>query len=180
MKNKRHVFLSLQHRSALSIRENRQRLGHAAFHWGILICSKNPTESNCCVFDASDGILLDETTGINLNPDGNWNFREKTYTDPQAIAHFLGSVMIEKLPKGITNAGFRDILKDIALPQPGAKPEQNCVSWTRNVILELQEKGLVEQFDLDRFMDDALAYADKHLRDYNSTPASINYTDRPM
>ncbi|CAI7582813.1 unnamed protein product [Penicillium pancosmium] len=155
MKNKRRVFLSLQHRSALSIRENRQRLGHAAFHW-------------------------DETTGMNLNPDGNWNFREKTYTDPQAIAHFLGSVMIGKLPKRNTNADIRDLLKDIALPQPGAKPEQNCVSWTRNVIRELQDKGFVEQFDPDRFMDDALAYADKRLRDHSSTAASINYADRYM
>ncbi|KAJ5966100.1 hypothetical protein N7481_012814 [Penicillium waksmanii] len=161
MKNKLRVFLSLQHRSALSIRENRQATRPRSLSLG-------------------DGILLDETTGMNLNTDGNWNFREKTYTDPQAIAHFLGSVMIGKLPKEITNADIRDILKDIALPQPGAKPEQNCVSWTRNAIMELQEKGLVEQCDLDRFMDDALACADKRLRDYSSTPASINYTDRPM
>lgn len=179
MRNKRQVFVSLQHRSALFIRENRQCICYAAYHWGLLICPNNPKGSDCYAFDASDGILLDEISGVNLNPEGYWNFREKANINPQAINHLLGSVMIGKLPNDVALAEIRGLLESIPLPEQGAQSEQNCVTWTRAAICKLREKGLVEEFDLDRFMDDALAYADQRLHNFESTPASINYTGRP-
>ncbi|KAJ5550595.1 hypothetical protein N7535_001462 [Penicillium sp. DV-2018c] len=178
MRNKRQVFLSLHHRYALSIGENRQRLGHAAYHWGILIAPKRSKGPDCYAFDATDGIILD--SGRDLNPEGNWHFREKANHNPEKDGHFLGRVMIGKVPNEVTYAEIHGLLAAIPLPQKGALPEQNCVTWTRAAICELQRKGLVEQFDLDRFMDESLAFADRRLKDTDSTPVSMNYTSRRM
>lgn len=87
--------------------------------------------------------------------------------------------MIGKVPNNITLVEIRGLLESIPLPEKGARSEQNCVTWTRAAISKLRGKGLVEEFDLDRFMDDALAYADQRLHNFDSTPASINYTGRP-
>lgn len=88
--------------------------------------------------------------------------------------------MIGKVPNEVTYAKIHGLLRAIPLPQKGALPEENCVTWTRNAICKLQENGLAEQFNLDRFMDDALAFADQRLLNTYSTRASINYTGRPM
>jgi hypothetical protein len=180
MSNKRQVFLSLHHRDALSIGGNRQRFGHAAYHWGILISPKSSKGPDCYAFDVSDGILLDPVRRVNLNPEGNWLFREKANINPEKSGHLLGRVMIGKVPNEVTYAEIHGLLRAIPLPQKGAVPEQNCVTWTRAAIFKLQENGLVERFDLDRFMDESLAFADQRLQSTESTPASINYTGRRM
>lgn len=88
--------------------------------------------------------------------------------------------MIGKVPNEITYADIRALLEVIPVPQKGALPEQNCVTWTRTAICKLQENGLVEQFALDRFMDKSLAFADQRLHNTDSTPTYINYTGRRM
>ena len=57
-----------------------------------------------------------------------------------------------KLPNEVTFAQIHDLLRAIPLPQKGAMPEQNCVTWTRAAICKLQEKGLVVQFNIDRLV----------------------------
>ncbi|OQE84073.1 hypothetical protein PENNAL_c0029G07002 [Penicillium nalgiovense] len=91
----------------------------------------------------------------------------------------LGRVMIGKVPHEVTYAQIRDLLESIPLPQKDALPEQNCVTWTRAAINKLQDNSLAEQFELDRFMDKSLAFADQRLHT-GCTPTSINYTTRPM
>lgn len=179
MSNKRQVFVSLHHRDALSVGNNRQRLGHAAFHWGILICPKSSNRADCYAFDVSDGIVLDSVHRVNLNPEGNWLFREKQ-VDPKMSVRRLGRVMIGKVPNEVTYAEIHDLLGAILLPQKGAVPEQNCVTWTKAAICELQKNRLAEQFDLDRFMNESLAFADQRIQNTETTPASINYTGRRM
>ncbi|CAG8921750.1 unnamed protein product [Penicillium salamii] len=180
MSNKRQVFLALHHRASLSIGENRQRLGYAAYHWGILVSPKISKGPDYYVFDVSDGILLDPVNRVNLNPNGDWHFREKANMDPEENGNLLGRVMIGKVPNEVTYAEIHDFLRTIPLPQKGVLPEQNCVTWTRAAICRLQENGLVEKFDLNRFMDESLAFADQRLQNLNTTPARINYTGRPM
>lgn len=88
--------------------------------------------------------------------------------------------MIGKVPDEVPYVKIHGLLEEIPLPQKGAVPEQNCVSWTRAAIRTLQENGLAEQFDLDPFMDKSLAFADQRLLKTDSTPVSINYTTRRM
>ncbi|KAJ5473493.1 hypothetical protein N7475_003059 [Penicillium sp. IBT 31633x] len=180
MTNKRQVFLSLYHRDSLSLSNNRQRLGYAAYHWGIIVAPKNSKGSNCYVFDVSDGIILDSVNRVNLNPDGDWHFRERANVHPERSGHLLGMVMIGKVPNEISYAQIRGILELIPLPRKDALPEQNCVSWTKAAISRLQENSLVEKFELDRFMDESLAFADQRLRSTESTSPRINYTGRRM
>ncbi|CAG8151161.1 unnamed protein product [Penicillium salamii] len=180
MSNKRQVFLALHHRGNLSIGENRQRLGHAAYHWGILVSPKISKGPDCYVFDVSDGPLLDSVNRVNRNPEGNWRFRGNANIDPKEYGNLLGKVMIGKVPNEVTYAEIHGFLEAIPLPQKGVLPEQNCVTWTKAAICRLQENGLVEQFDLNRFMDESLAFADQRLQNTDTTPAHINYTGRRM
>lgn len=131
MSNKRRVFVSLHHRYALSIGENRQRFNYAAYHWGILICpKKKPNGPDSHAFDVSDGILLHPTHRVDLNPDGNWLFRAEANANPDDNSHLLGRVMIEKVPDEVRYVKIHSLLEEIPLPQKGTVPEQNCVSWT--------------------------------------------------
>lgn len=88
--------------------------------------------------------------------------------------------MIGKVPNEVTYARIYGLLKAVSLPQKGATPEQNCVTWTRAAIYKLRENGLAEQLDLDRFMDESLTYADQRLYDIYPKTARINYTSRRM
>lgn len=189
MGSKRRVFVSLHHRNALSIRENRQRLHYAAYHWGILISPKSPNEdeneSNHYAFDVSDNMVQHPTTtaqtqSVGLNTDATWHFRAEANANPDDKPRLLGRVMIGKLPNKVSYTDIHSLLEQIPLPQKGTIPEQNCVTWTRAAICTLQEKGLAEKFDLESFMDKALAFADHRLREYASTPSRINYTTRRM
>ncbi|KAE8154146.1 hypothetical protein BDV25DRAFT_148323 [Aspergillus avenaceus] len=94
--------------------------------------------------------------------------------------HLLGRTMIGKVPNEVTYAEIRIHLESIPLPRKGVSPEENCVSWTRSAIQKLQEKGLAEQFGIDRFMADSLAFADQRMKSPDSTANIINYTSRPM
>ncbi|KAJ5138859.1 uncharacterized protein N7515_003707 [Penicillium bovifimosum] len=134
MRNKRRVFLSIQHRNSLSVGENRQRLGYAAYHWGILICPKRSKASSCYFFDVSDGVLLEDSPNrVNLNPEFNWLFREKQISVPTTSARLLGmvmigKVMIGKVPNEVTWEQIRGLLAAVQVPKNNAVPEQNCVS----------------------------------------------------
>ncbi|KAJ5366644.1 hypothetical protein N7541_000585 [Penicillium brevicompactum] len=180
MSNKRQVFLSLHHRGALSLGESRQQLGYSAYHWGILISPKSSNGPDCYIFDVSNGIMTDKEGNFDLNPEGDWVFRDNSEVDPEWSGRVLGRVMIGKLPNDVPYAEIDSLLRSIPLPQKGALPEQNCVTWTRAAILKLRENNLVEQFDINRFMDDSLAFADERLKNTDSTPGKINYTGRRM
>lgn len=180
MSNKRQVFVSLHHRDSPSLGGNRQRLGYAAYHWGILISPKNSKGLDCYAFDVSDGLILDPVNRLNCNEGYNWHFREKVNVDPTQGGHLIGMVMVGKVPHEAIDAQIYGLLKAIPLPQKGSRPEQNCVTWTKAVIYTLRENGFVEIFDIDRFMDKTLAFADQRIHRTKSTPNRINYTSRSM
>lgn len=128
MSNKRQVFLSLYYRDTLFIGGNRQRFGHATYHWGILISPKSSKELDCYAFDISDRILLDPIRRVNLNPEGDWLFREKANINPERSGHLLRRVMIRKVPNKITYTEIHGLLEAISLPHKGTLPEQNYVT----------------------------------------------------
>ncbi|KAK2863694.1 hypothetical protein FQN49_004090 [Arthroderma sp. PD_2] len=73
----------------------------------------------------------------------------------------LGRMMIGKLPQGTTPQDVNNLLKDVALPRVNTTPIDNCVSWVKAAIQELQKKQWAEDFDIDKFMDHTLNEADK-------------------
>lgn len=176
------MYVTLHYRDKFSLGEHRQRLGFAAYHWGLLI--KDPTGNSCNAYDATDAIDLDPVTGEDRNPERNWLFRVKDNVDMLQISRLLGMVMIGKVPNEVTDGEIQAHLDSVPLPIKNAVPEQNCVSWTRDAIQKLQAQGIAEQFDIDQFVTDALAFADECLKNPSQTPATdprtIKYTRRPM
>ncbi|PWY94725.1 hypothetical protein BO94DRAFT_282623 [Aspergillus sclerotioniger CBS 115572] len=177
-KNKRRVLVTLHYRGALSLRENRERLGFAVYHWGILVAPKASTGRGCYSFDVSDGINLDPGSGVNRNPNFEWVLRAKTGVNPLPSSHLLGRVMIGKISHDVSFEQLDALLRSIPLPRKGVSGE-NCVSWTRAAVAKLQEKGWAERFNIDCFMDDSLAYAHQRM-DADDVKSIINYTSRPM
>jgi hypothetical protein len=179
MSNKRRVFVSIHYRGALSPGENRQRLGYAAYHWGILISPKVYKERDCYTFDVSDAARPDPETRVDLNPNHEWIFR----SNPTVSGSLLGLVMIGKIANGVEISEIRTRLQLTPVPQRDVVPEQNCVTWVMSAIQTLQENGFAEFFEINKFMDAGIEFADKTLADKSGSPARVakmNYTTRKM
>lgn len=69
MSNKCRAFVSLFYRDELSVGENRQQLGYAAYHWGILISPKKSKGPDCYSYDVTNWARLDPITMIDHNPE---------------------------------------------------------------------------------------------------------------
>lgn len=150
MSNKRRVMVTVHHRSGLSLRDNRVRLGLAAYHWGILIQPKKPKGDDSNAYDVSDGAKPDPTTRHDLNPDREWLFRAEEGVNPLRSGHLLGRVMIGKVPNHVTDADIEDLLRKVPLPLKNT--EQNCVTWVSASIQALQKEKLAEEFDVNQLM----------------------------
>lgn len=93
------------YRDKFSLGEHRQRLGPAAYHWGLLI--KDPAGGSCYTYDATDAIDLDPITGEDRNPERNWFLRMKEIVDVFQISRLLGIMMIGKVPAEVTDGEIR-------------------------------------------------------------------------
>ncbi|KFY38026.1 hypothetical protein V494_04541 [Pseudogymnoascus sp. VKM F-4513 (FW-928)] len=179
MSNKRRVFVSIYHRGLLSLGENRQQLGYAAYHWGILISPKAYKEQNCYTFDVSDAARPDPETRVDHNPNHEWVFR----SNPTVSGSVVCLIMIGKLPNGVEISEIRTCLQSIPVPQKNATPEQNCVTWAMAAVQALQDNGYAEKFEINQFMDAGIEFADETLADKSGTPATVakmNYTTRKI
>ncbi|OBT73508.1 hypothetical protein VF21_07235 [Pseudogymnoascus sp. 05NY08] len=178
MSNKRRVFVSIHYRGALSLGESRQQLGYAAYHWGILISPKVHKEPDCYTFDVSDAARPDPETRVDINPNHEWIFR----SNPAVSGSLLGLIMIGKVPNGVEISEIRTRLQSIPVPQKNAMPEENCVTWAMAAIRILQENGFAEQFEINKFMDAGIKFADATLADKSGTAtvAKMNYTTRKI
>lgn len=91
--------------------------------------------------------------------------------------------MIGKLPKDVTIKDINDMLQNLPLPREDADPVENCVTWTKCAIVELQQRNWVEQCDINKFMDDAIVLGDKWYQsspDLKAGSKKVNYTNRDM
>ncbi|PYI11850.1 hypothetical protein BO78DRAFT_444102 [Aspergillus sclerotiicarbonarius CBS 121057] len=174
---KRRVLVTLHYRDELSLGANRMQLGHAAYHWGILVTPKVSQGRDCYSFNVSNGVDLDPVARANRNPNFDWVLRARTDANPLLSSHLLGRIMIGKVSHDVSFKRLESLLRSIPLPRKGV--EENCVTWTRTAIRKLQAKGWAEGFNIDRFMDDSLAYAHQRM-DNNNSKEIINYTSRPM
>ncbi|KAL4782188.1 hypothetical protein BJX76DRAFT_369288 [Aspergillus varians] len=170
-RNKPRIFITLHPRGKNSLGKNRTRLGYSAYHWGILISPKHPTPSaEHTHFDVTDSMYIDPlTNGVK----DDWRFRGRSSPEPVAAFQILARVYVGKLAFG--TEGVRGRLSGIALPGRGVEGE-NCVSWTREAIGVLGDMGVLgEGFDLMRFMDVALGFADECLAGKREMGGVLDY-----
>ncbi|KAM5349316.1 hypothetical protein ACJ41O_005823 [Fusarium nematophilum] len=164
MSNKRRLVVTLHHRDEFSLGDHRQNLCYEAYHWGIMIMPKTSKGSDCNAYDASDASDIDPETRQLRNTNLEWWFRAKRGVNPERSGRLLGRIVIGKIPNNISDHAVEDLLRGIPLPVKNAHPPQSCVTWTLNAIVALQDAGLAWSFDLDKFRDWALAYADQCLK----------------
>jgi hypothetical protein len=168
MSNKDRVCIELFHRDQYSLgEENRQKYGWATYHWAILVRPKVVRrESKCTSYDVTDAAVMTED-GTGYRPaDGTWRFRSRVPVYPLTSSSFLVAIDIGKLPKNVTSAQVRAVLERTTVPRSGQDPEQNCVSWTRDAILDLQRAGFVDSaLSVEDIMTVGMQKADIVMRD---------------
>ncbi|RMZ83941.1 hypothetical protein DV736_g6605, partial [Chaetothyriales sp. CBS 134916] len=173
--NKTRVFINLYFREYISRSEDGIRMGHARFHWAVWAQRKN-SKGLGYTYEA---IELDSYN--NMPGSGGWTFKHRPANWTNSGMLML-RILAGKLPPGTTYENVRDVLATIPLPRPGVAPVENCVTWTRQAILMCQERGWMEQFDVDAFMNNALQLGAKCL-DTNKFPSSksvANFTNRRL
>ena len=168
MSNKDRVCIELFHRDQYSLgEENRQKYGWATYHWAILVRPKVVRrESKCISYDVTDAAVMTED-GTGYRPaDGTWRFRSRVPVYPLTSSSFLVAIDIGKLPKNVTSAQVRAVLERTTVPRSGQDPEQNCVSWTRDAILDLQRVGFAAgALSVEDIMTVGMQRADIVMRD---------------
>ncbi|OQD85348.1 hypothetical protein PENANT_c010G07828 [Penicillium antarcticum] len=181
------IFISIHHRGELSLDERRRELGISAYHWGVLLAPRHPRGPDCHAFDVTDGSSPDRLLRRDNNPDFKWHFRVKNYVNPDHSGSLLLRILIGKIKIGKSNGDAFEridaLLRSIPLPvkgSSGAMPSQNCVGWIRAAIRKLQANGLAEEFDVDSFMDHALAFVDRRLADVDHVPDVINHLGKKI
>lgn len=168
MSNKDRVCIGLFHRGQISLGEaSRQKYNRAIYHWAILVRPKViRLESQCATYDATDAVVM-AADGTGYHPaDGTWRFRSRVPMYPLQSSDFLVGIDIGKLPKNVTSAQIRAVLERTPLPRSGQSPEQNCVSWTREAVVDLQRAGFVDAaLSVEALMTVAMQKADGVMRD---------------
>ncbi|KAK7698856.1 hypothetical protein SLS57_012499 [Botryosphaeria dothidea] len=180
-RNKRRVVIAVYHRDQESLGPNRQRLGHAAYHWAILIIPKSGGGPVCWAFDVTNGAK--PATGLNtqdLNPHGDWWYRSRTDADKERSSHLLAMAMIGKLPPGVFFGDVDSVLRQLPVPQRHQIPEENCVSWTRDAIRALERAGYSENLSVEHVMNSGLRFADEVMNRSKNAQTVQNLTKRPM
>ena len=153
-RRKFYFYIVLLHRGALSLGDNRTRLGPSAFHWGILMAplSLQGTEKSisCDCFDVTNGINLDPVTHRDLNPDEDWRFRRQIMR-PNQESRLICLISLGTMAKGkaVPLDTIAEALRQVLLPKKDVEPRESCVSWTVEAVRRLHEMSLVVTYDMD-------------------------------
>ncbi|KAK3185935.1 hypothetical protein K4F52_005390 [Lecanicillium sp. MT-2017a] len=169
------IGVSLYDRDRFSRGHSRKVFGYEAYHWAIIIMPETGRGRKSRVFDATDKAEMDPVTFRLDNPTMDWWFREKNDVDPDLSVKLLGRLVIGKVPSGVSGDEISELFEAVPLPVKNTHPQQSCVTWVVDAIRAMQEKGWVAAFDLDKFKDAALAYADSRLPRTADTPEVKDY-----
>lgn len=140
--NKRRLIVTLHHRDEYSLPPHRELLCHEAYHWGILIMPKMGQGAIRSAYDVSDASDIDPETRQLRNTNLEWQFRAKNAVDPARSGSLLARIVIGKIPNDVPDSRVEAILRQIPLPVKHVNPPENCVTWTLNAVVALQEAGL--------------------------------------
>jgi hypothetical protein len=162
--NKRRVFIALYEREGLSVGECRRRLGHAAYHWEIIVAPKEHSGSDCYTYGVTNRPIQEGKVHTTEGICGRlWRFREEQ-VNPDASRLLVGMIMIGKIPSQVTREDIKNTVGPPAIRLPDKQLHENCATWIKEAIERFQEAGLSDEFDVQRFMDDALAFADHYTK----------------
>lgn len=160
MTEPRHFAISLFHRDHLSHGKNRQVLGFEAYHWGIIVVPGSNESPNCEAYDATDASEIDPVTWRMSNPTMDWWLRIRPAFSLDAEEKFLGYVIIGNVPDETSGSSLKQLFETVPLPVKNTHPQQSCVTWAVDAVLELQKRGLVGIFDVNELKNFVLAFAD--------------------
>lgn len=149
-------------------------LGYARFHWGIWIEPKG-SRGKGTIYQ-----VFYEPSYSNIACSGGWGFYKEIFEDKTIGLNMMGRIMVGKIPSDVTKEQVAALLSGIPLPKMDTEPIENCVSWTKDALAELQRRGWADQFDIESFMDHALERATSWLEAglFPRTNVKENYTQR--
>jgi hypothetical protein len=176
MSNKDRVYVCLYFRQGISNNPDlRQEYGLAAYHWSLLIQPKG-SEGLGSTYD----VKFTDAYG-NLPGSGGWQYYYRSDADMRRSRAILCQIMIGKLEPGTSPDDVNELLRRIPIPVENTDPVQNCVTWLRYALRQLQQQGCAEDFDIDEFMAFALRLGDEKLGQdpgLRGQPFLQNYTSR--
>lgn len=168
------LTVGLYHRDHFSQGNSRRIFGHEAYHWGIIVTPQTSRGRDCLALEATDAAGIEPLTFRMTNPSMSWWLRHK-YVDPMLSCKLLGRIVIGQIPDEITDDELLAFIRKVPLPLKNTHPQQSCVSWTMDVILAMQKQGWARKFDVDRFKDVALSYADERMKQNDSTEPYVRH-----
>lgn len=158
------VTVALHHRDHFSVGNARRVFDKQAYHWSIMIIPEGGQSENCHSFDATDASHINPVTFRMNNPTMDWWFRSELDIKPQRHEKLLGRIVIGEMPDEVSGEELGDFFQGIPLPMKNTNPQQSSVTWIMDAIQALQEKGWTHDFDLDRFKNFAVTYADEKMK----------------
>ena len=175
MAAKQLVAVVLSDRGDFSRGNRRKVFKYEAYHWGIIIFPENADLNGpvCQTFEATDAAEIDPVTFRLNNPTMDWWFRHREAVDIEDSPQILGCIIVGQVPEAVTNGELRDVFGGITLPAKNTEPQQSCVTWAVEAVRDLQDRGWVEDFELDEFKDWALEYADERMREPDSNEPKL-------
>ncbi|KAG8410635.1 hypothetical protein J3459_017017 [Metarhizium acridum] len=169
------VAVALHHRDHFSQGNARRTFGYEAYHWGIIVMPQTSQGRDCHAFDATDASDIDPVTFRLKNPTMDWWFRSQTEVDLELGTKLIGRIVIGHVPDEVSAPELGDFFGKVPLPVKNTHPQQSCVTWVEDAIRNLQEQGWVQKFNIDRFKDWALSYADERMKGADSSEPSVKY-----
>lgn len=175
--NKLRVYVALHFCASITSNPQlRKDFGYAAYHWAINIETKDG--ENCHAYDVKKRDYYPNILGSSA-----WQYNSLSLTRKSRT--LLCKIMIGKLPPTFNPEQVGEMLNEASIPLPrdDTNPIENCVTWTRQAIQVLQQKGCAENLNIEKLMNFALQKADLC---YNKNPQltagskRFNATSRPM
>jgi hypothetical protein len=117
----------------------------ARYQWGIFVIPKGADAGNLYWVRFEDFDWEDPDSG-------GWKYHWRQDVKVSESPSMLGLVMVGKLPAGTTCGDVESLLKQVPLPKSSVMPKENCVSWVRESLRRLQNRGWAETFDIDHFV----------------------------
>ena len=175
--NKFRVYVALHFRAHItSDPQLRKEFGYAAYHWAIHIEAKDG--ENCHAFDVKKGDYYPNIPGSSA-----WQYNSLSLTRKNQT--LLCQIMIGKLPPTFNPQQVGEMLNEASIPLPrdDTNPTESCVSWIRQAIQVLQQRGCAENLNIEKLMNFALQKADlcyKKNPQLTTGSRRFNATSRPM
>lgn len=168
------IAAALYRRDPISTDPRQRRLyQHEAYHWAILVIQGDVYDE----YEATDRNNIDPATFRQENPAQEWFFHAAQDVDPSRDGKLLGCIIIGTVPSSKSKDDVKALLDEVPLPKRNQSPQQSCVTWVGNAIRTFREAQFVPAFDVVKFLDWGLSYADERLKDSAVTPSVVYYDE---